>query len=234
MRAAPVSATTTTAAADPSARSHDADLSNPYPVNLLLAGRRCLVVGAGPVGAHKARGLVAADADVTVVAPEVTDAVRQLPVAVHVRPYRRGEVASYRLAITATDDPEVNAQVFRDAEAAGVWVNSADDPDRCAFTLPAVARSGDLQVTVSTAGRSPALASWLRRRFEAEFDHAYTALLELLSTTRETARAHHGTSELRGWTAALDAGALDLVRAGDLEGARSLLHHHLDLPEASS
>ncbi len=206
-----------------------ADLSNPYPVNLILAGRRCLVVGGGAVAARKAAGLVAADADVTVVAPVVSETVVALGVVVHERPYRRGEVASYRLAITCTDDPAVNAQVFRDGEAAGVWVNSADDPERCAFTLPAVARRGDLQVTVSTAGRSPVLASWLRERLETELDAGYAPLLEVLSEVRAQARAELGTSEVAGWREALDDGVVELVRCGDTDGARALVRSHLGL-----
>ena len=99
----------------------------------------------------------------SVVAPVAVDEIADNPrVRWHERPYRRGEVASYRLAVTATGDPSVDGQVHWDAEAAGVWLNSADDPERCSFTLPAVSRHDDLQITVSTNGHSPAVAAWLR------------------------------------------------------------------------
>ena len=82
--------------------------------------------------------------------------------SVQERPYRRGEVAGYRLAVAATGDPAVNRAVFEDGESAGVWVNSADDPASCSFILPAIARQGPVSVAVSTSGFSPALASWLK------------------------------------------------------------------------
>ena len=128
----------------------------PYPVNLDLWGRRVLVVGGGQVAARKVAGLLSAGAAVTVVAPDAVAEIAEDPdVRWHQRPYRRGEVASYRLAITATDDPSVNRQVARDGDAANVLVNSADDPANCSFILPAVVRRGDLQLTVSTNGLQP-------------------------------------------------------------------------------
>src|SRR3712207_6396749 len=127
-----------------------------YPVNLLLDGRPCLVVGGGHIATRKVEGLLACGADVTVIAPEVDAALEALPVAVRRRRYEAGDVAGFRLAIAATDDPAVNKAVFDDAEAAGIWVNSADDPDRCSFTLPSVVRRGPLVLSVSTGGHSPA------------------------------------------------------------------------------
>src|SRR5207244_9360225 len=91
-----------------------------YPVNLVVAGRACLVVGGGEVAARKAAGLVACRALVTVVAPSIAEDIRAMGVACEERPYRSGEAAAYRLVVTAADDPVVNAEVFRDGEAAGV------------------------------------------------------------------------------------------------------------------
>ena len=140
-----------------------------FPVGLVVAGRRCLVVGGGRIAARKVAQLVACGADVTVVAPDV------VPLAGRPARGRRrsaaatgaGEAAGYRLVITATGDPAVDQAVFDDAEAAGVWVNAADDPARCSFTLPAVTRQGPVTVAVATDGTSPALAAWLRDRLAA-------------------------------------------------------------------
>jgi precorrin-2 dehydrogenase/sirohydrochlorin ferrochelatase len=205
-------------------------MSGPYAVNLDLRGRPVLVVGGGPVAARKVAGLLRAGADVTVVAPT---AVRELADDPDVRwfrrEYQRGEIASYRLGITATDDPDVNALVAGDADATGVFVNSADDPTNGSFTLPAVARQGDLQVTISTNGRSPGLARWLRRHYERELSAGYDQLLDLLSETRAEARERFGTSEIEGWDDALDADLLGLVRSGRIEDARSVLRESLGL-----
>lgn len=203
-----------------------------YPVNLLLAGRPVLVVGGGRVATHKVAGLRAAAADVTVVAPRIDPALAADPeITCHHRPYTAGEVAGYRLAIACTDDPAVNAAVASDGEAANVWVNSADDPANCHFFLPAVVRRPPIQLAVSTGGASPALASWLRRRLEAEIDGGrLTELAALLAETRAELRARAGSSEHEGWAAAFDDGLAELVAAGDLEGARHQLRHHLGLP----
>jgi precorrin-2 dehydrogenase/sirohydrochlorin ferrochelatase len=202
----------------------------PYPVNLDLAGRRVLVVGGGEIAARKVSGLLCAGAVVTVVAPDAVAEIAQDPdVRWHQREYRRGEVASYRLAITATDDPAVNRQVARDGEAANVLVNSADDPANCSFILPAVVRRGDLQLTVSTNGRSPAFASWARRRLEETFTDTHAQLLELLGEVREELRAANGTTESTDWEAAIDDELIDLVAAGDVEAARARVRSALGL-----
>jgi len=196
-----------------------------YPVNLRLEGRPVLVVGGGRVAAQKVRGLVDAGAAVRVVAPDVDDAIVAAGVDVQRRPYEPGEAGTggYRLVVTATGVPAVDQQVFDDADAAGVWVNSADDPARCSFTLPARARRGDLLVTVSTGGRSPALASWLRERLEAELGPEYEVLLDVLAAERARLRAEGRSTEHSGWKSALRSGMLDRIREGDLAGARELL-----------
>ncbi|MBS1264940.1 MAG: Siroheme synthase [Acidimicrobiaceae bacterium] len=204
-----------------------------YPVNLDLAGRRALVVGAGPVAARKVAGLLDAGADVTVVAPTAVDEIADdSGIRWHERPYRRGEVASYRLAVTATGDTEVDSQVHRDAEAAGVWLNSADDPERCTFTLPAVSRHGDLQVTVSTGGSSPAVSRWLRRSLFDDIGPEHADLLAIASEVRAELREVTGTSESPAWDNVLDDDLLDTVRRGDLDTARQALRAGLGLSES--
>jgi precorrin-2 dehydrogenase/sirohydrochlorin ferrochelatase len=195
---------------------------NSYPVNLELTGQRVLVVGGGQVAARKVAGLLRAGAVVTVVAPDaVTDLADDPDVRWHRREYRRGEAASYRLVFTATDDAAVNAQVARDGRAANVFVNSADDPANCTFTLPAVVQRGHLQLAVSTNGRSPAFAAWVRNRLEAQYTDVHARLLELLGEVRDEARSRLGTSELPGWAEVLDDDLLDAVGAGREDEARA-------------
>ncbi len=216
-------------------RPENAQIHPSYPVNLIVRGQSCLVVGGGNVAIRKAEGLLRSGALVTVIAPEVRPELSSLEgVTTKQRGYQRGDVVGYRLVITCTDNPEVNAQVFHDAEVAGIWANSADDPINCAFTLPAVAWQGDLSIAISTAGKSPALASWLRRRFESELDHGYAQLLDLLADVRAEARSHFGTSEILGWIAALDgtdSTLLELIVAGEQPEARRRLRASLGLPE---
>ena len=198
-----------------------------YPVNLLVRGRRCVVVGAGRIAARKIDALLAAGAEVIVVAPRLGDEVRAWRdagrVSVLERAFEPADLDGAWLATTATDDPDVNRVVFEAGEQRRVWVNSADDPRNCSFTLMSVVRRGDVVVTVGTGGRSPALAAWLRARLDAEVGPEYETLLELLSEAREEMRAGGRSSEDADWNRALDSGMLDLIRAGRLGDAKELL-----------
>ena len=195
-----------------------------YPVNLVVDGRPCLVVGGGRVAAGKVRGLLEAGARVTVVAPEIDPAIAALEgVAIERRTYRRGDVAGYRFAVAATGDPQINQAVYDDGEMAGVWVNAADDPARCSAILPARIRQGRLTVTISTGGHSPAVASWLRERLAAELGPEYDQLIGLLGEARKEVQAQGLATEELDWRRALDSGILDLVRAGRLDAAKERL-----------
>lgn len=200
-----------------------------YPVNLLLVGRRALVVGGGTVAAAKARGLLEAGAVVHVVGREVGEEVRALPVTWEERPYAAGEVAGYRLAVACTDDPAANQAVFDDGEAAGVWVNAADDPERCSYTLPARLDRAPLLVTVSTAGHSPAFSGWLRDQLAEVIGPHHDTLLRLLTEARAELAAQGTARPVADWRQALDSGMLDLIRSGRVAEAREVLHTSLRL-----
>ena len=204
-----------------------------YPVNLLLDGRPVLVVGGGTVAAAKVRGLLAAGAVVHVVAGAVGAEIRASAATWDERPYERGEVAGYRLAVACTDDAAVNQAVFDDGEAAGVWVNAADDPERCSYTLPARLDRGRLLVTVSTSGESPALAGWLRDQLAAQLGPEHETLLDLLAEARRSLAAEGRARPVADWRAALDSGMLDLIRSGQTAEARELLRAALRLDDAT-
>jgi len=195
-----------------------------FPVNLVLDGRRCLVVGGGRVAVRKVDGLLACGAQVRVVAPRLApDLVDRPGVTCERRRWRPDDLDGVWLVVAATDDPTVNRAVFEAGEQARIWVNGADDPTNCSFTLPSVVRRGDLQVAVSTGGRSPALASWLRRRYEGELGPEYAVLLDLLATEREGLKAAGRSTEGLDWQSALDSDMLGLIRNGDLAHARERL-----------
>ncbi len=188
-----------------------------YPVVLRLEGRRCLVVGAGRVARRKVEGLLASGAVVTVVAPVVDDELRVLAagaggrLTIEERSYREQDLAGAWLAIAATDDATVQQRVSDDAERAGVWVNAADDPDRCALFLPAVHRREPVIVAVSTEGTSPALAAWLRDRLAAALPPRLDELVAAVAAERDAVRASGRSTEGLEWQARIDtlAAALD-------------------------
>ena len=196
-------------------------------MNLLVAGRRCVVVGAGRIAARKIEALLDAGADVHVIAPEIGEAVRAWSDAgrltVRERAFVPADLDGAWLATVATPDPEVNRAVFEAGEARRIWVNAADDPAHCSFTLVSVVRQGDLVVTIGTGGRSPALAAYLKRHVGEEMGPEYGTLLDLLSEAREELRATGRSSEDADWQRALDSGMLDLIRTGRLAEAKELL-----------
>ncbi len=171
-----------------------------YPIVVRLASRSVLVVGGGRVALRKVQGLAAAGAVVTVIAPAVLDELASIEgVRVHRRAYERGDAAGHLLVIAATDDPAVQQQVFDEGERLGVLVNSADDPDRCSFILPAVERRGPVIVAVSTQGRSPAVAGHLRDLLAAALPDDLEELVEAARRRRDDIHAAGGSTEAASW-----------------------------------
>ena len=215
------------------------DESNKAPVGapfylaaLDLRGRRCLVAGGGAVARRKALGLLAAGAEILVVAPQVGD----LPagIAVERRAVQPTDLDGAALAVCATGDRLVNATLAAEARRRGVWVNVVDDPASGDFTVPATLRRGALQVAVSTGGASPALAARLRAELEERFEPAYESLVALLGELRrawEPAAIAAGVapdSRRKAWQRVLDLPLLELLRVGDHAGARRRAQAVLD------
>jgi precorrin-2 dehydrogenase/sirohydrochlorin ferrochelatase len=154
-----------------------------------LAGRKCVVIGAGKVAAGKVEGLLSAGARVVVIGPK---AVRQIRVRAKAgeliwRPRRFSprDLRGAFLAIAATDSPSTNESVFRSCQAHKVLCNSVDDPEHCDFYYPAVVRRGPLQIAISTSGRSPALAARLRKELSRQFGPEWSALVEQVGRKRQ-------------------------------------------------
>ena len=143
-----------------------------FPIFLKLTGRPCVVIGAGHLAESKIASLRAADAAVTVIAPQAGPAIAEQAAAgeltLHQRPYQQGDLAGAFLAVAATNDPAVNRDVFAEATASGVLCNTVDDPPFCDFYFPSIVRRGDLQIAISTAGNSPALAQQLRKELNEQ------------------------------------------------------------------
>ena len=147
-------------------------MSSLFPMFLKLDGRRCLVVGAGRIADGKAEGLLRAGADVTVIAPEANDSVRALAAAGrvvwHQRQVQAGDTDGFFLVVAGTNVAAVNRAVVDEARAANILVNAVDDPPYCDFYYGSIVERGDLQIAISTAGESPALAQRLRKEIDAQ------------------------------------------------------------------
>jgi precorrin-2 dehydrogenase/sirohydrochlorin ferrochelatase len=142
-----------------------------FPIFLKLTGRPCIVIGAGHLAESKIESLQAANARITVIAPAASDRIIAMAdsgeITWHQREYATGDLAGQFLVVAATNVPAVNRAVFAEAESAGILINAVDDPPFCDFYFPSVVRRGDLQIAISTAGHSPALAQRLRKEINA-------------------------------------------------------------------
>ncbi|MGA2991735.1 MAG: bifunctional precorrin-2 dehydrogenase/sirohydrochlorin ferrochelatase [Candidatus Korobacteraceae bacterium] len=160
-----------------------------FPMMLNLAGRRCLVVGAGEVGEGKIRGLLASGAAVSVVAPTATPRVlewaRSGEVEYRQKAFEPDDLEGAFLVVAATSVAEVNHHVYAEARRRRVLCNVVDDPEHCDFFYPAVVRRGALQIAISTSGVSPAFARRLRQALEAQFGPEYADWLDELSRRRQ-------------------------------------------------
>ena len=197
-----------------------------YPVYLDLRGRRTVVLGGGALAEEKVRGLLAAGARVTLVAPEATDGLARLAAAGTLawrrRRYRPGDFAGACLAIAAglaAADAETAAL---EAERRGVFLNSVDDVPNSSFIAASVVRRGDLAIAISTGGKAPALAVRLRERLERELGPEHARFLELAGAVRAPLAARHPDLAHRRelWYRLVDSDVLDLLRRGDEEAAR--------------
>jgi siroheme synthase-like protein len=189
-----------------------------YPVVLDLHRVPVLVVGAGPVAVRKIAGLVAAGADVRVVAPQFDEQLDREGIGeLRERSYESGDLDGMRLVVTATGVEAVDAAVAADARANGIWVNAADLPAECGFILPAIARQGPLSVAVSTDGTSPALAVRLRDRIATLLTPELATLAEDLAAERSAIKTSGGSTEDHDWSARIDA-ALDAIIEAALDG----------------
>lgn len=159
-----------------------------YPIFLDLAGRPCLVIGGGEVGLQKVRGLLAADAAVTVVSPRLHPLLeewrREGRITHIAREYQPGDMAAFPIVMIATDDRSANATIRAEGRQRGIWVNAVDDPSHCDFILPSVVRRGTITIAISTNGSSPAMARRIREELNDYFTEDFEPLADLLAEVR--------------------------------------------------
>jgi len=192
-----------------------------YMVNLSLKGRAALVVGGGEVARRKVLDLLAAKANVTVVAPRACEGIVTLAeqgrIRAHWRPYRADDIGDAFVAIAATDDNDVNVAVSRDATARNVLVNVVDVPALCTFIVPATVSRGDLTIGITTDGGCPSLSGILREELEGRYGPEYGELVGLFSELRKRmiALAWKGPAIREKLAAIYRDGVVELIAAGD-------------------
>jgi len=200
-----------------------------YPIHLDIQNRNCLVVGGGGVGTRKVTTLLNCGAKVTVVSPEISQQLHNLaetaPLTLKSRPYRCADLEGMFLVIGATDDETLNAQISSDAERRNTLCNIADRPEKCNFILPSILRRDDLVITISTSGRSPALAKKLRKTLERQFGPEYGDFLKLMGAVRSKllSQAHEPEAHKPLFEQLIDSNLIALIQAGKTEDINALL-----------
>jgi len=201
-----------------------------YPVSLDIKNRKCLVVGGGGVGTRKVMTLVDCGANVTVVSPFASGKLLELAnrgiIILEKRPYRTTDLNGMFLVIGTTDDEELNRQISMDAEKLNMLCNIADRPKACNFILPSIVSREDLTISISTSGKSPALAKKLRIELEKQFGNEYADFLRLMGAIRKKllSRKHEPEAHKHLFEQLITGNLLDMVRGRRKDEIDSLLY----------
>ena len=207
-----------------------------YPVYLNLTGKKCLVFGGGPIAEDKIAKLQSTGAQVTIVSPTVTP---NLQAWAHrgdfqwqPREYQAGDMEGAFLSIAATNDRQVNHEIFQEAERLGVLINVVDDPEQCTFIAPAVVRRGQVTLAISTGGASPALARKLREALTEDAVLEWADLARVLSLARKVVKKRGLTVDPQRWQCCITTELLQLAQSGHEDQALSSLLSRLTDPDA--
>jgi precorrin-2 dehydrogenase / sirohydrochlorin ferrochelatase len=204
-------------------------MTNYYPIYMQLNEQPCVVIGGGKIAEGKVDGLLAANAKVKIISPELTphlhDLVKQNHIEYTARHYQMGDLTGAFMVICATDQTEINHQVWQEASANGQLVNVVDDTPRCNFIAPAILRKGDLNIAISTGGKAPALAVRLKERLQKEIGPQYERFLELSGKLREPLARHIPDFETRKklWYELVDSDILELLSQDNEPAAIDLI-----------
>jgi len=160
-----------------------------YPICLDIREKPCLVVGGGAVAERKIMTLLDYEAKVSVISPKATHRIAHLGnegrLTYMAREFEPGDTQGFFLVIAATDHDQINRAISQEARQGNILVNVVDSPDESTFILPALIRRGDLTISISTGGNSPALARKIREDMEAQYGHEYEILVDILGNLRK-------------------------------------------------
>ena len=207
-----------------------------YPVYLNLTGKKCLVFGGGPIAEDKIAKLQSTGAQVTIVSPTVTPNLQAWAhrgdLQWQPREYQAGDMEGAFLSIAATNDRQVNHEIFQEAERLGVLINVVDDPEQGTFIAPAVVRRGQVTLAISTGGASPALARKLREALTEDAVLEWADLARVLSLARKVVKKRGLTVDPQRWQCCITTELLQLAQSGHEDQALSSLLSRLTDPDA--
>lgn len=186
-----------------------------YPIYLDIRDKKCVVVGGGDVAYRKAVSLKEAGAQVVVISPDFSrDFLKEEGMTMLRQKYEERCLEGATLITAATNDKDINQRVWEEARRHGLLVNVVDQPELCNFIVPSVVNRGELQISISTGGASPAFARRLRQELENHFGPEYGEFVELLSKMRSEARSQisDGTKRQKLMERLASPDMLDMIR----------------------
>jgi len=206
-----------------------------YPVYLNLTGKKCVVIGGGPIAEDKVAKLQDAKAQVVLISPTVTPALQAWAQAGDFewqqREYQHGDLDGAFLGIASTNNREVNQEIFQEAERLAILINAVDDPEQCTFIAPAIVQRGQVTLAISTGGASPALARKLRETLTNDPALEWADLAGVLASARKEVKKKGLTVAPQRWQCCITNELLELAQSGQEEQALSSLVARLTDPE---
>jgi precorrin-2 dehydrogenase/sirohydrochlorin ferrochelatase len=207
-----------------------------YPMFVDLEGRRCLVVGGGPVATEKTEKLLLHGAAVRLVSPDVTPELAELIAGgaveeFHERPYLPSDLEGCFLVIAATNLDAINRMIWQDAEALNLLCNVVDVPPLCNFIVPSIVRRGELAIAISTGGASPVVAKHIRAQLEETYGPEWEALVALLRDVRDELKLRYLDMPSRrdAVERLMETDVVQRLADGDDESARRMARQVLDI-----
>ncbi len=160
---------------------------NYYPINLNLANKKCIIIGGGRVAERKVFNLLEYGADIKLVSNEITEKIAKIQEKITLIKdnYNKRYLEKSALVFICTNNKDINIEIYKDAKSMGCLVNIATSPELCDFTIPSVVKRGDLQIAISTNGKSPAIAKIVKEKIDSFIEKEYQELVQLMGKIRE-------------------------------------------------
>jgi len=204
------------------------------PIFMNLKQMSCLVVGGGGIAARKVSLLLKADAEVTVVSPELCDDLTRMldsgKLIHEVREFEDNDVKNRKVIIAATNNSDVNVRISELAHELNVPVNVVDHPELCSFIMPSIIDRSPVQIAISTGGTSPVLARMIRTELEGRIPAEYGQLGSLVENYRSEVKKVFGDVEQRRdfWEHILNGPVAEHVFAGKMDKAKVALEKAIE------
>ncbi|MDY6854465.1 MAG: bifunctional precorrin-2 dehydrogenase/sirohydrochlorin ferrochelatase [Thermodesulfobacteriota bacterium] len=200
-----------------------------YPINVDITDKICVVLGGGRIAQRKVESLLKYKGAVTVISPSLTPKLKELQSLGKIknvcREYQSGDIKDAFVVFCATNDSNINKKAAEEAKKRGILFNVVDMPKMCNFIVPSVVQRGDLFISISTNGKSPALAKRIRKELEAAYGEEYALFLILMGAIREKLLLESSDSQKNSMTfyRLIDSDILDYVKKGKEEEVNRVL-----------